>query len=182
MEGPSHDVADEYRKAMRDLAASVTIVTTRCGNEIHGMTASAVCCVSLTPPLLLVCIAKSTRTHRLIAEGGVFAVHLLLQAQRDLADRFAGRLIGCDERFNGLAYDHGMTGAPVLLDCLAFLECRVTAAHDGGDHTIFIGSVEDVGRREGGRPLIYFQGDYVSDVALATSTTERGAYVAGLSA
>jgi flavin reductase (DIM6/NTAB) family NADH-FMN oxidoreductase RutF len=161
MEGPSHDVADEYRKAMRDLTASVTIVTTRCGNEIHGMTASAVCCVSLAPPLLLVCIAKSTRTHQLITKGRVFAVHLLHQAQRELADRFAGRLLDCDNRFHGLDVGQAVTGAPVLRDSLAYLDCRVTTAHDGGDHTIFLGAVEDVGRRELDRPLIYLQGAYV---------------------
>ena len=155
------DAAEDYRLAMRNLASAVTIVTTRCGDQIHGMTASAVCCVSLAPPLLLVCIDKSTRTHRLIAEAGIFAVHLMHEAQRELADRFAGRLLDCDDRFHGLDVGEAVTGAPVLWDSLAFLDCRVSAAHDGGDHTIFLGTVEEVGQRRCGRPLIYWQGAYV---------------------
>jgi flavin reductase (DIM6/NTAB) family NADH-FMN oxidoreductase RutF len=159
---------------MRNLATAVTIVTTRWGDQIHGMTASAVCCVSLAPPLLLVCIAKSTRTHRLIAESGFFAVHLMHEAQRDLADRFAGRLLDCGDRFHGLDVGQAVTGAPVLWDSLAYLDCRVTAAHDGGDHTIFLGAVEDIGRRDLGRPLIYLQGAYVDHGEQPASAAPRG--------
>jgi flavin reductase (DIM6/NTAB) family NADH-FMN oxidoreductase RutF len=173
--GARADSAEDYRLAMRNLATAVTVVTTRCGSQIHGMTASAVCCVSLAPPLLLVCIAKNTRTHRLIEQAGIFAVHLLHQAQRDLADHFAGRFPENGDRFHGLDYVDAATGAPVLLDSLAYLDCRVTAAHDGGDHTIFLGAVEAIGRRELGRPLIYLQGTYVDLCGPTAYATIAGA-------
>ncbi len=152
---------DEFPLTMSRFAASVTIVTVRLGDEIHGMTATAVCGVSVTPPLLLVCVIKCARTHTLILKSGIFAVNLLHQRQRDLADRFAGRHPDIAERFRDVAYCRDATGAPILEDSLGYYDCRVVAAHDAGDHTIFVGQVEAAGRLHTGHPLIYHQGKYL---------------------
>lgn len=153
---------DRVRLTMRGFASGVTIITARAGDEIHGMTATAVCSVSLAPPLLLVCVVKSARTHGLIAASGFFAVNLLHQGQRELADRFGGRHPHIADRFCGVAYRDEVSGAPILEDGLGYFDCQVVAAHDGGDHTIFIGRIEATGRSGTGRPLIYHQGDYLN--------------------
>jgi flavin reductase (DIM6/NTAB) family NADH-FMN oxidoreductase RutF len=153
---------NQIRLTMRAYASGVTIITARVGEEVHGMTATAVCSVSLAPPLLLVCVVRWARTHGLIAASGAFAVNLLHQGQRELADRFGGRRPDIADRFCGVGYHHAVTGAPILDDSLGYFDCRVVAAHDGGDHTIFVGQIEATGRTGARRPLIYHQGDYLA--------------------
>ena len=151
----------EFRRVLRQFAAHVTIVTVRLGDAIHGMTATAVCRISVTPPLLLVCISKHAFTHSLISVSGIFAVNLLHQGQRELAERFAGRCPELLDRFAGVAYHHEVTGAPILDDSLGYFDCRLVASHDGGDHTIFVGQVEAVGQLHIKCALIYHQSTYV---------------------
>lgn len=147
-----------FKRAMSQFATGVTIVTTRDGDEVHGMTANAFSSVSLAPMLVLVCIAKPLRTHEMIERSGIFAVNILALEQRELAERFAGMIPGVEDRFAGIAYRTATTGAPVFDDALAWVDCRVWATYDGGDHTIFVGEVVDGavlndGTRE---PLLYF--------------------------
>jgi flavin reductase (DIM6/NTAB) family NADH-FMN oxidoreductase RutF len=150
--------ADAFRDALRRWPSGVTIVTTRCGDRIHGMTVSAFASVSLDPPLVLVCADKTSDTHGVIAEGGVFAVHILAAGQEALSNRFASKK---DEhrRFEGLPLRTGATGAPLLPDAAVVLDCRVTAAHDAGDHVIYVGRVVGVETRET-EPLVYHAGLY----------------------
>ncbi|MCH2171247.1 flavin reductase family protein [Myxococcota bacterium] len=156
---------DEYKQLLGSWATGVTIVTARAGDHIHGMTVTAFTEVSLDPPLVLVCAAKSSNTHPVIEEGGVFAVNILGSDQQDLSNRFASKK---DEhkRFEGVKYDSGATGAPLLEDALGVLDCRVVSAHDEGDHIIYVGEVEQL-RVTGREPLIYFRGKYstVSELA-----------------
>jgi flavin reductase (DIM6/NTAB) family NADH-FMN oxidoreductase RutF len=149
---------DAFKDALRRWPSGVTIVTTRAGERIHGMTVSAFSSVSLDPPLVLVCADKSSDTHLVIAEGGVFAVHILAAGQESLSNRFASKK---DEhrRFEGVAWRAGATGAPILPDVVAALDCRVVAAHDAGDHVIYVGSVEAVETRDVA-PLVYHAGLY----------------------
>jgi flavin reductase (DIM6/NTAB) family NADH-FMN oxidoreductase RutF len=152
--------ADEYKQCLSLWATGVTIVTSRAGDHIHGMTVSAFTEVSLDPPLVLVCAEKTTITHELIAEGGVFAVNLLSREQEALSNRFASKK---DEhrRFEGVDHRRGATGAPLIEGALATLDCRVVAAHDTGDHVIYVGRVEEMHRSEG-EPLVYFAQRYRS--------------------
>ncbi len=105
-------VAD-LKRVLSRRASGVAIVTARAGDRIHGMTVSAFTEVSLDPPLVLVCADKSSNTHPLIAEGRVFAVNLLARDQEALSNRFASK-VDEDRRFEGLAFDRGETGAPLL--------------------------------------------------------------------
>lgn len=122
------------------------------------MTVSAFTEVSLDPPLVLVCADKASNTQPFIEKSGVFAVNILARDQQELSDRFATKK---DEwrRFEGLEFDTGETGAPLLRDTVGGLECRVVAAHDHGDHVIYVGEV--VAARVSDRePLLHCQRSY----------------------
>ncbi len=151
-------LADEFRAAMRRWASGVTIVTARAGHRIHGMTASAFSSVSITPPLVLVCAAKSSETYGVIAAGGNFAVNVLGRGQEELAQRFADKALE-DVRFEGLETKTAVTGAPLIPGSLAALDCRVVGSHDAGSHVIYLGDVEALELADG-EPLLYCDGAY----------------------
>lgn len=150
--------AEAFKDALRRWPSGVTIVTSRAGDRIHGMTVSAFSSVSLDPPLVLVCADKTSITHQLIAEAGIFAVNVLSAGQEALSNRFASKK---DEhrRFEGVPWKSAVTGAPILDGVLVSLDCRVTAAHDAGDHVIYVGGVESVELRDA-EPLVYHAGVY----------------------
>ena len=149
---------DDFKAALGRWATGVTIVTARAGDRVHGMTVSAFTEVSLDPPLVVVCADKSSNTLPLIEEGRVFAVNVLARDQEALSNKFASKK---DEwqRFDGLEYDEGETGAPLLRGTVANLDCRVVHAHDHGDHVLFVGEVVEV-RVSDRKPLLYFGGGY----------------------
>lgn len=144
---------------MRRWASTVTVVTMRAGEQIHGLTVTAFTSVSMNPPLVLVCIQNDSRSDALLREGRCFAVNFLSEDQAELSERFAGRIPVAD-RFEGLAYRAAVTGAPILEAALAYLDCTVAGAYWGGDHTIYLGLVEDAGILRDSAPLLYFQGAY----------------------
>jgi flavin reductase (DIM6/NTAB) family NADH-FMN oxidoreductase RutF len=148
-----------YKSALRRWASGVTIVTTRCGERIFGMTASAFSSVSLDPPLVLVCIEKKAHTLPWIVESGVFAVNVLADDQHELANRFATE--GNESvRFDGLSCRSGPTGSPWLQGTVAVLDCRVASAHEAGDHWIYVGEVEAAEVAAGREPLLYCDARY----------------------
>ncbi len=149
---------DDFKAALGRWATGVTIVTARSGDHLHGMTVSAFTEVSLDPPLVVVCADKSSNTLPLIEEGRVFAVNVLARDQEALSNKFASKK---DEwqRFDGLEYDEGSTGAPLLRGTVANLDCRVVHAHDYGDHVVYVGEVQEV-RISARKPLLYFGGGY----------------------
>ena len=150
--------SDDFKQALAAWATGVTIGTARAGERIHGMTVSAFTEVSLDPALVLVCADKSSNTHALIAEGGVFAVNVLARDQEALSNRFASKKDE-DRRFDDLETDTAVTGAPLLRGTVAALDCRVVAAHDSGDHIIYVGAVEAAVSNERA-PLLYCRGVY----------------------
>ncbi|HYA34966.1 MAG TPA: flavin reductase family protein, partial [Candidatus Binataceae bacterium] len=91
-------------------------------------------------------------------ETKVFTVNILRDDQEDISRRFA---VSGGNKFEGAAYRAGANGAPILSGVLAHIECRVTAAYEGGDHTIYVGEVEEAETREG-KPLLFFRGGYRS--------------------
>lgn len=149
-----------FKEGLGRWATGVTIVTARSGDKVHGMTVSAFNEVSLDPPLVLVCAERNSNTLPLIREGGAFAVNILSRAQEALSNRFASKR---DEwrRFEGLDWDTGPTGAPLLRGVVASLDCRLVAAPEHGDHTVCIGQVEEV-RHSDREPLLHFRGRYGS--------------------
>jgi 3-hydroxy-9,10-secoandrosta-1,3,5(10)-triene-9,17-dione monooxygenase reductase component len=148
----------EFRRVMGHWATGVAIVAAqRPDGAPCGMTANAVCSLSLHPPLLLVCVEHAADTHDCIREAGAFAINMLDSGQERLARRFADWEAA--DKFTGVAYRAEQTGAPVLEDALAWADCTLHAEYDGGDHTIFVGLIGAADARDG-RPLIFFRGGY----------------------
>lgn len=151
--------SDEFRSALSRFPSGVTVVTSRdADGRFHGMTVSAFCSLSLDPPRVLICVEKTTGSHIALQTSKAFVVNILSAGQRDTSDRFASMI---DDKFDQIEYSAGIDGIPVLSGCLATLECRVTNAYDGGDHSIFVGEVEHAAINEGD-PVVYFRGEYRS--------------------
>ena len=148
---------NELRRVMGHFATGVTVITTlRKSGELHGLTANAFTSVSLIPPLVLVCVDKKAESYPCFEESKVFTVNILASDQEALSRRFA---VSGGEKFQGVAYRSGANGAPILEGSLAYIECRVTNTIDGGDHTIYLGEVEQAETREV-KPLLFFRGGY----------------------
>lgn len=147
-----------FRSILGRFASGVTVVTAREGEVDYGMTASAFCSLSLDPPLALVCVEHSARMHDVLERADAFAVNMLTADQEAVSRRFAEQ--PDDDRFTGLGFDRGVTGAALLHETLAFLECELVGRHPGGDHTIFVGRVIAAEAGEGDRPLLYYRGGY----------------------
>ena len=147
-----------FRKALRGWASGVTVVTSRSGDRAHGMTVSAFSGVSAEPPLVLVCANQASTTHGIIEEGGVFAVNILAAHQQDVSNVFASSKHE-DSRLERVRWTEGQTGAPLIDEALASLECSVASAHREGSHTIYVGRVEAVHTNDA-EPLLYYKGGY----------------------
>jgi flavin reductase len=151
----------EYRKAMGSFATGVTIITLDLEGEVHGMTANAFASVSLDPPLLLVCVDHTARTHAHMHAKKRFGINILAAHQREISEYYA-RPVHTHERAEQEAvarFDRTAQGTPILHGALAYLECRLQSAEEAGDHTIFIAEVEDVVVRQG-EPLLFFRSKY----------------------
>ncbi|HYU23773.1 MAG TPA: flavin reductase family protein [Thermoanaerobaculia bacterium] len=146
----------QFKHALSHFASGVTIVTTEHGGTDYGLTVASFASLSLSPPLVLVCISKSSSSHEPIVESGKFGVSILGSDQESVSGRFASR--GGD-KFAGLDVRRGTLGVPLVGNALATLECRVRDQVVGGDHSIFIGEVVDTQTREGA-PLLYFRAAY----------------------
>lgn len=137
-------------------ASGVTIVTAATDGARVGTTASAVCSVSVEPPMLLVCMNGLSETGRVVHEGGVFAVNILSADQGQLARHFATKQ---PDKFRGINARPGPYGQPLLDDALAHLECRVAHRMQGGTHTVYLAEVQSAVAATG-VPLAYFRGEF----------------------
>ncbi len=127
-----------FKAAMRRHAAGVTVVTSRHGATVNGMTATAVCSVSAEPPLVLVVLNRSSASHGVVSRGGAFALNFLSEDQSDLAAYFAGR---DGKSFDAVPHRIGASGCPLIEGCAARLDCVLESQHNAGTHTIFVGRV-----------------------------------------
>jgi flavin reductase (DIM6/NTAB) family NADH-FMN oxidoreductase RutF len=151
--------ADDFREVMRRFPTGITIVTT-IGEDgkPRGLTANAIASVSLDPPMVLVCVSRQARSHPMIAHAGKFCLNILALEQQGWAVRFAAHDKTTDP-FTDVATHTGATGAPVLDEALAYLDCELAEEHTAGTHTIFLGNVVGCGYRSGA-PLGYFNAGY----------------------
>ena len=149
---------EQYKQTLAQWPSGVTIVTSRDGDRVQGMTVSSFNEVSLDPPLVLMCADKSTITNELIRASGSFSVSVLAQGQEELSNRFASKKHE-HERFKGLECETGKTGCPRIPGAVAWLDCKIFQSVDAGDHLIHIGEIHDseVTDRP---PLIYFRQGY----------------------
>jgi flavin reductase len=146
----------EQRKIMGQFATGVTVVTTGGEAGAHGLTANAVASLSLDPPLVLVAVDKRATTLDFLKKNRCFAINILRHDQEAISRRFAK--IGPKD-FSDLGTKTVKTTAPVLADCLAYVDCQVVDVLPGGDHEIFIGEIV-AGECQGGQPLLYHSGGY----------------------
>jgi flavin reductase (DIM6/NTAB) family NADH-FMN oxidoreductase RutF len=149
-----------YRRAAGQFASGIVVVTTSTG---HAMTVSAFASVSLDPPLVLFCAEKIARFHDAVLATGSWAVSVLAEDAEKTARWLATRGRPLEGQLEGLPHHPGqVTGAPVLDDALAVLECVTTAVHDGGDHSIVVGQVvgASVAPDPPRGPLVHYSGGY----------------------
>lgn len=145
----------QFRNAMGKFATGVTIITTKDEDDVHGMTANAFMSVSLDPYLIAVSIGEHAHMHEKIKNSGVFAVSILSEEQQDMSKYFAGQTK--DQQHVEFDWFNDL---PVIPHSLAHMTCRIYDAHKAGDHTLFIGEVEDLFVKEEGDPLAFFNGGY----------------------
>lgn len=152
--------SEEFRQALSQFPAGVTIATICAGDHVHGLTVSAFASVSADPPLVTVVIDNRHKAFPLLEEkGAVFAVNILRQDQQDLSNRFAW--VKDEDRFAEGDWGTAETGAPILKDALAWLDCRIHARMTAGTHTIYVGEVVASGVPDAGQPpLIYWNRGY----------------------
>ncbi len=152
----------DFRRVASQFASGIMVVTTQADGVDHAMTVTAFASVSLDPQRVLFCAEKIARFHDAVLAAGVWAVSVLDEDAEKVARWLATRGRPLDGQLTGIAHHPGpQTRAPVLDEALGAMECRTTAVHDGGDHSIVVGEVIGVSEpRPGGRPLIHYGGRY----------------------
>jgi flavin reductase (DIM6/NTAB) family NADH-FMN oxidoreductase RutF len=148
----------ELRRVMGHFATGVTVITTFSNEgKIHGLTANAFTSVSLEPPLLLICVDKKAESYPSFEQSGVFTVNILADDQEDISRKFA--ITGTPDKFEGISYRLGANKAPILNGSLGYIECKIAAVYEGGDHTIYLGEIQQAETRDG-KPLLFYRGGY----------------------
>lgn len=137
-------------RQFRYLLAAVTVPGPDGG---HGFTANWIAQAAFEPPMLSITVESDSKALPLIRAAGVFAVNLYQSGQRELAGQLGRRSRTNPEKFVGVATEPGVTGSPLLLEALAWLECRITGELPAGDHVLFLGEVVEAGIRHDGAPL-----------------------------
>jgi flavin reductase ActVB len=152
--------SQEFRDCLRHFPSGVTIVTVSSGERRHGLTVSAFASVSPQPPLIMIVIDQRHSGHDLLLESGAtFAVNILARDHADLSNRFAW--LKDEDRFAAGDWATAATGAPILQDALAWLDCTIEASFSAGSHTIFVGLVQaSETPRPGQPPLVYWNRGY----------------------
>jgi flavin reductase (DIM6/NTAB) family NADH-FMN oxidoreductase RutF len=153
------------RQVMGRFATGVTVVTTRYSDQISGMTANAVMSLSLDPPLVVVSVDRKSNMHGHLTQGQCYAINVLKHDQEDLSRRFAQP---GPKDFSDLNLTVAETGAPILADALAYVDCRVVEVAPAGDHDMFIGEPV-AGETYDGQPLLFYSGQYAQLEAPPTS-------------
>ncbi len=149
--------SNEFRHALGHLAAGVSVITAQVdGERPAGMTVTSFTSVSLTPPLVLVCVDRRAWLHDRLPLGQVFAVNMLAADQEAVSRRFAHHQ---GDPFANTPHEFGWQGAPLICGAVAAVVCRVVDRHPGGDHTILVGEVEQTRIGEG-QPLLHWRGRY----------------------
>jgi flavin reductase (DIM6/NTAB) family NADH-FMN oxidoreductase RutF len=150
-----------FRLAMRELASGVALVTAGRGEQRTGCTATSLCSLSLDPPSLIVCIARTSTTLAALRVSRAFGVNILAAAHEPLANRFAGRTgVHGAARFIGADWTTMVTGAPLLRGALACIDCTVEEVLERHTHAILIGRVAAVHRAGGAPALVHRRGRF----------------------
>jgi flavin reductase (DIM6/NTAB) family NADH-FMN oxidoreductase RutF len=151
---------EKLRHAMRAWTTGVAIVTSIYEGRQYGMTVNSFTSISLEPPLISVALKQLTHTHELVVKSGMFSVTILTAAQKELSDRFAGKLPQITNRFEGVQIETISLDSPVFRDGMAYFDCRVMSSMPDGENTLFIAEVLDARGEGEGEPLVYHNRRY----------------------
>ena len=149
--------SEQLREAMRAWTTGVTVVTARYEGKQYGMTVNSFNSVSLEPPVISLTLKRLTRTHELVEKSGEFGMTILSSNQKELSDRFAGKIPDIRDRFEGMLTETLLLDAPLLKGGLAYFNCRVMNSIPVGENTLFVAEVIAVSRdgKDDGDPLVY---------------------------
>ena len=154
----------QFRASLAMFATGVTIVTARTpAGALIGLTANSFNSLSLSPPLVLWSLSQAAGSMPALSTGSHYAINVLAADQKALAERFAGRR---DDRWAGVAYTEGASGAPLISGAAASFECFNRSRYEEGDHVIFVGEVERCNHQPGAAPLLFHGGRFYTEHAL----------------
>lgn len=147
--------SEQLRRAMRAWTTGVAVITAVHDGQRYGMTVNSFTSISLEPPLIAVTLKQLTHTHDLVEKSGEFAVTILSAHQKDLSDRFAGKIPDVTDRFEGVPTETLSLNAPLIKEGMACFDCRVLDAYPYGENTLFVAEVVDARGEGSGDPLVY---------------------------
>lgn len=152
---------EDVLKNMAHMTYGIYVLTTRHEDTINGMIASWASQVSFDPPLIMVAVHPNRYSHELMERNGQFALHILAKEQKEILARFKGPDTG--KKFVSLSWSHGVTGCPIIADCIGAMECRITQTLAPGNHTLFVGEVVNAVFNGEKRPLctLDYEGCYL---------------------
>ncbi|MBQ0868629.1 flavin reductase family protein [Streptomyces smyrnaeus] len=146
-----------FREVMGRFATGVVAVTGLAEGSPAGLAVNSFTSVSLVPPLVSFCVARTSRTWPRIRGTGLVCINILREDQRDVSRRMAAA--GSD-KFRGLAWSASPSGLPLIDGAIGWLECALDDEHPAGDHAIVVTRVRHLGAREADRPLLFYRGGY----------------------
>ena len=153
-------ILEELRNAMRVWASGVTVVTAAHGDQRHGMTVNSFMSVSLDPAIVAISLQTNSRTHELVEQSRAFGLTILSAKQQAVSDLFAGRAPEVTDRLAGLPIETLVTGVPLIVGGLAWLDCRATQFVDAGMNTLILAEVVAARSLSQDAPLLYHNRDY----------------------
>ena len=145
------------REALGNFVTGVTVVTTRYGDELHGLTANSFTSVSLDPPLVLFSLSRTADCFDAFERSDFFVINVLRSNQEALSNRFATKDV---DKWSEVRWRPGHGDCPLLDGAIATFECRVATRYEGGDHVIYVGEVLRFDHHPEGEPLVFFRGRY----------------------
>jgi flavin reductase (DIM6/NTAB) family NADH-FMN oxidoreductase RutF len=153
--------SSDFRSALGTFATGVTVITSRGEDHAYGMTANAFSSLSLDPPLVLVCVISGTTGASTIEQNRNFAVNILGAHQEPISRYFSSRdRPQGAEAFDEIPHRESATGCPIIEGVAGYLDCRLAAAHEAGDHVIYVGEVLALGFDGDVEPLLFHGGSY----------------------
>ncbi len=149
-----------FRKAWGKFATGVSVVTTiQADGHVHGMAANGICSVSLEPLLVLVCVGHNRNSYPLIKESKRFCINILSEGQQAVAENYARPPAQRNPDFE-VGFSFTERGSAKIEDSLAYMDCHVVQEVVAGDHTIFIGEVDEIRVNDGPQPLVFCEGGF----------------------
>lgn len=155
----------QFKQAMSQFITGVTVVTSACGEIVHGMTCNSFTSICLSPSIILISLKSGSRTAELIDLSRTFAVNLLNSEQKNISEQFSQESAkGQGDRFQGIHWERSTVGCPIFPGAVAHMECLVAQSIEVYDHKLFFGEVVKISISEGQGPLGYFRREYLVDI------------------